>query len=129
MVGNQLSDMGNDWEELLSQAIEQRQIKDHAQHLLGKIAFLAKNRFGNDGLKQLAASCGISKRSLSRYATVYQFYSKMPFYSVTMVPFAILEVCMRVENAYELVLKAFDNNWSVEKTRLEVHKLTHIDKQ
>ncbi len=109
------------WEELVSAGIEAREMKDHSQRVLGKLALTVVKNYGEDSLGKFAYAIGFKRDTLKVYRWVEKAWESD--FPQTHLPYTAYQILATLENKRELLKEAADNNWPLEKLSMHVKNL------
>lgn len=107
------------WESLVSEGIEARELKDRSQWRLGELADQVEVKYGDNSIGMFAYAIGVNKASLLRYRDVYRAFKGKEINPV--MSFSHHMKAAATENPEEWIEKAYENSWSVEKLSIEIN--------
>lgn len=106
------------WEQLVSEGIEARQLKDYSQWKLGEIADRCEVRYGQDSVGLLATEIGVNKRTLLRYRDVFRGWNGLEKNDA--MSFTHHLRALGSDDPEYWLNEAYENNWSCEKLSYEM---------
>lgn len=107
-------------EEFISRGLELREKKDNINWELGDLASDVTYEFGPKFLSDFSKGIGIEVSTIKRYRDVSRAYSKEIREKFKMLSWTHFRLVAAQENREELLEKAADETWSVEKLAMSI---------
>ena len=115
------------WEEYVSLGLTAREFKDKSQWYLGRLAMGVISKYGENTLGKYSKEIGIAVATIQKYRWVVAEYLKddPTFLPSPKLPFTLYEAVatMPKDERAKFLQTADDNNFSIERTRVERKKL------
>lgn len=124
MYGSSYSEqveVGYDWESLISQGLEARELKDQSQWRLGELADKVDTQYGKDTIGMFAVGIGVNKSSLLRYRDVYRAFKGKEINPA--LSFSHHMKVVGTDDPEKWLVLAYEGGWSVERLGLEIDAL------
>lgn len=110
------------WDELVGLAMNAREANDFSRWLLGDIAKTIVLKFGFEALDKFARQSGVTKNSMLRYKTVSESIPAEVREKFPKLSWSHFRAVTTYKEPEKILEKADDENWSVEKTAVEIKK-------
>jgi hypothetical protein len=114
------------WEDFVSLGLIAREYKDKSQWILGRCALSIETKYGDNTLNKYAKEIGLDVKTLQNYRWVVKIYltEDSEFKPSPKLPFKLYETVatMKPDERKEFLEQADDNNFSIEKARIERKK-------
>lgn len=107
-------------EAFVSSAMVARQVQDFSNWIIGKFARGVSKKYGEDSLGEFAKEVGVPRGSVQAYRWVAEKFKDCEDTDLTIMPFTAYLVVAKLDNPLDWILKASNENWSVEKLKYEV---------
>jgi hypothetical protein len=110
------------WEELISEGLEARELRDNSQWKLGDLAAEVETSYGEDTIGKYAYAVGQEKKTLMNYRTIALKFPEDIRTRYPRVSFSHFAVIANTEKPEAWLVKADDESWSVEHLRKEINE-------
>ena len=114
--------INNSWEELISKGIEAKERHDGSQWDIGDIAAEVEVEYGENSLGKFAYAINMRKKSVLNYRTVARKFPKHLRKTYSKLSFSHFAALTAVEKPEAWLIKADDEDWSVETLQNELKK-------
>lgn len=108
------------WQELITQGMHYRILKDRSQWELGDLAGEIEKDYGVDAIGEFAREIGIQKKTLYEYRRIAKAYNKV--HRMELLSFHHHQIALGTKDPADWLEKAHDNNWSCEQMFKEIQK-------
>lgn len=110
------------WEEVVQEGMNAREDKDANQWKLGDLAVEVSTSYGEDSIGKYAYAVGVVKKTIMNYRTVSARYGPEIRNKYKKLSYTHFSTLAPLEEPEAWLIKADDNDWSVETMKTELKK-------
>ena len=110
------------WEQIISDLLNMRSSTDTLQEEIGELARKAKAMYGKEAIPKIASECFIAKKAIYEYIKVVETFTKSFRDDYKRMSFSHFRVCAHQDDPELWIIRANDNNWTIENLVMEIAK-------